>query len=231
MNKRSIAGLLSFTSLIILVVVAGLVSTLNAEAMSNGAPQLQCVQCHTDAANNPADFTVEGIPETYEPGKEYEITVKITKGPDCSQGVACGGFAVEVTGGELEVIDEKNTFIATTATGEKLLTHTKEGSMLREWKFKWKAPETPTEVTFKIAVIAANGDGSFNGDAYGYKEVTVKPAAAGPQVVTITETITKTTYIRTPTATVIEYDAGFAAGVAAAIFIIVVLAYIFIARR
>ena len=214
------------------LVVAGSLAAMSANAMSNGAPQLQCIQCHVGADKNPAEFVVEGLPEAYEPGKEYRITIRITKGPDCPEGASCGGFAITASAGSLIVVDPANTMESTTATGEKFLTHTKEGSMRREWTVAWKAPETAAgDVTFRIAVIAANGDGSFNGDSYGYKEIVVKPKAGAPKVITETEYITRYVTIRTPTATVIEYNAGFAIGVAVAIFVIVVAAYLLLTRR
>ncbi len=184
-------------------------------AMSNGAPTLSCTMCHTDAASHPAQFVVLGLPKEYEPGKAYKITVEITKGPNCEGGVACGGFAATVNAGELKVIDPKDTFITTdTMTGQKIITHTKEGSLLRKWTFEWIAPEKPEKVTFKIAVIAANGDGSPFGDAYAAKEITLTPAtattttttamAAGPTVtktVTVTQTVTLYIIIVTTTVT------------------------------
>ncbi|BES81447.1 choice-of-anchor V domain-containing protein [Pyrodictium abyssi] len=214
-------------------------AALHASSMSNGAPQLNCVQCHVGADKNPAELVIEGLPEKYGPGKTYKITVKITKGPDCSGGVACGGFAVQVNAGELVVTDEKNTFISTTPTGEKLLTHTKDGSMLREWTFEWKAPDKPEPVTFKIAVIAANGDGSFNGDAYAFKEISIEPTSGEqaqtqtPTVTTkvVTETKTSTTVTTTPAGTVKEHNTAMAIGVAIVVFIIVVGGYLMLTRK
>jgi len=223
------------------IVVVG-VAALHANSMSNGAPQLDCTQCHVGADKNPAEMVVEGLPEKYEPGKTYKITVKITKGPDCSGGVACGGLAVQVNAGDLIVIDEKNTFISTTPTGEKLLTHTKDGSMQREWTFEWKAPDRPETVTFKIAVLATDGDGSFNGDAYAYKEIGIKaaggeqaqPAPESASTVTTkvaTETKITTTVTTTPVGTVKEHNTAMAIGVAIVVFIIVVGGYLMLTRK
>ncbi|ALL01199.1 hypothetical protein Pyrde_1151 [Pyrodictium delaneyi] len=224
---------LPLVSVFALIVVG--IAALHASSMSNGAPQLNCIQCHVGADKNPADFVVEGLPDKYEPGKTYKITIKITKGPDCSGGVACGGFAVQVNAGELIVTDDKNTFISTTPTGEKLLTHTKDGSMKREWSFEWKAPDTAEPVTFKIAVIAANGDGSFNGDAYAAKEVTVEPAGgqAAPTTTTkiVTETTTTTMVTTTPVGTTTEHNTTLAIGIAIVVFIIVVGGYILLTRK
>lgn len=228
--------LLPVLGILVFMAVVG-VTALHASSMSNGAPQLNCVQCHVGADKNPAEMVVEGLPEKYEPGKTYKITVKITKGPDCSGGVACGGFAVQVSAGELIVVDKKNTFISTTPTGEKLLTHTKDGSLQREWTFEWKAPDKPEPVTFKISVIAANGDGSFNGDAYAYKEITIE-AAGGEQTLSstvttkvVTETKTSTTVTTTPAGTVKEHNTAMAIGVAIVVFIIVVGGYLMLTRK
>jgi len=217
------------------VAAVGVASLMHAVAMSNGAPQLNCLQCHQDAKNNPAEFVVEGLPDKVEPGKEYKITIKITKGPE-SKGAAYGGFAVSVSAGELVVIDKDNTFIATTPTGEKLLTHTKAGSMKREWTFAWKAPQNcDGPITFKISVIAANGDGSPFGDGYAIKEITVECAGAAKPTTTTTtvvETVTKTTVTESTSYTTIQRsNPGLALGVAVLIFLVVVGGYLLLARK
>ena len=227
--------ILPILGLVLLITAVGCFA-LRVESMSNGAPQLNCVQCHVGADQNPAEFTIEGLPEQFEPGKTYKITLKITKGPDCSGGVACGGFAVEVDAGELVVTDEKNTFIATAPTGENLLTHTKDGSLLREWSFEWKAPEDATPVTFKISVIAANGDGSFNGDAYAHEEITVKPAEKPkptPIVTTkvVTEEKVSTVLTTTPAGTVTERNPALAITVAVVVFIVATTGYLAATRK
>jgi hypothetical protein len=226
------------------MMVLGLAATKGAEqatAMSMGAPQPQCTQCHVDAKERPAEFVVEGLPEEYVPGQEYEIKLRIVSGPECPEGASCGGFAITVSAGELVVVDEASTQIATGPQGEQMLTHTLEGARKREWVFVWRAPEARKEVTMSISVIAANGDGSFNGDAYGYREIVVKPAKPKPTptptpLVTVTtivreipETRTYTTVVASPV-TVTEYNPVFAASVAVIAFAIVVAAYLAIAR-
>ncbi len=138
-------------------------------AMSNGAPALDCSQCHIGAAQNPPKFIVKGIPKFYEPGKIYNITVKIVKGPPCHPDVACGGFAVAVSAGKLIVIDKKDTFVTKTFDGKEIITHTPEGAKKREWTFAWQAPKKLEPVIFSIAVNAVNGDGTYMGDSYGFK--------------------------------------------------------------
>ncbi len=143
---------------------------------------------------------------------------------------------MEVDAGELVVIDEKNTFISTTPTGEKLLTHTKDGSLLREWSFEWKAPEDATPVTFKISVIAANGDGSFNGDAYAHKEITIKPTEKPkPTPIVTTKVVTgeKTVTVLTtaPAGTVTERNPALAITVAIVLFIVAATGYLVLTRK
>ncbi|BEP17194.1 hypothetical protein PYJP_05460 [Pyrofollis japonicus] len=226
------------------IILVGLAGYHHAKAMSNGAPAMKCIQCHVGADKRPADFTVEGLPQTYEPGKTYKITIKITKGPDCNPSVACGGFAVKVSGGEIIVTDEKDTFIAELPEG-KVLTHTKEGSKKREWSFEWKAPSSPQPVTFEISVLAANGDGSFNGDAYAHKTFTVKPAggaggAAGgagakPIVTTTTKVVEETTTTIVPGETTTQikekHNTALAITVAILLFILGVAAYLLATRK
>jgi len=199
-----------------------------ATAMSNGAPRLDCTQCHQDAKNNPADFTVEGLPEKAEPGKEYKITIKITKGPE-SQGAAYGGFAFWASAGKLIVVDQQNTFETNTPDGP-IITHTKEGSMKREWTVGWQAPEHP--ITIKIAVLAANGDSTFNGDAYALKEFTVEcPTTGGGGGAAAEQAQPTTTTIVTPVTTVTEHNTGLAFGIAVLIFVMFVAGYILFAAR
>ena len=222
-------------ALFVFILVAGLASYKHAQAMSNGAPALNCVQCHSGADKRPADFTVEGLPQKYEPGKTYKITIKITKGPQCNPTVACGGFAVKVSAGELIVTDKQNTFMS-----NDILTHTKEGSKKREWSFEWKAPSTPQPVTFEISVIAANGDGSNVGDAFAHKTITVQPATGGeagpkPVVTTTTKVVesTTTTVVPGPTTTQIftRHNTALAITVAILLFIIGAAAYLLATRK
>jgi len=161
-------------------------------AMSSGAPALECSQCHIGAAQHPPKFKVEGLPKYYEPGKVYNITIEITKGPPCNPDVACGGFAVEVNGGKLIVTDPKDTYLTTDLFGNQILTHTSEGAHLRKWTFAWKAPKKPEPVTFSISVNAVNGDGSNMGDSFGFTQVVVLPKGwKNSKVITVTVTVTK----------------------------------------
>lgn len=185
------AKYLLWLCLALVLAVSNLALLYSSFGMSLGAPQLDCKACHSDATS--ADFALEGLPDTYVPGEEYELVIRILGGPDCFSGMSCGGFAVVADRGKFELVDPDLTQEAT-VDGLDGVTHTKDGSMAREWHVKWVAPKKEKPVTFLIAVIAANGDGSFTGDAYGYQEITVKPGK--PPETTMT---TETEVVTTPT--------------------------------
>ncbi len=172
--------------------IALLIVSVTLFALSSGAPEFTCTTCHVNAGK--ADFKVLGLPLTYSPGGVYKVTIVITKGPKC-EGV-CGGFAVIASGGKLMPLDEKTQLLTDARTGEQMLTHTALGAKCRKWTFEWIAPEKPEKVTFKIAVIAANGDGTPLGDAYAFKEITLTPATGNTytmigNVLSVTITLTE----------------------------------------
>lgn len=185
-----------FTIIVALIIMIGLTSYRYAHAMSSGAPSLNCVQCHHGAGKRPATFIIDGLPKKYIPNKIYTIVIKITNGPKCNPNIACGGFAVKVDSGKLIVTDSKDTQILTSPMG-KIITHTKQGSKKREWRFEWKAPKATRPVTFEISVLAANGDGSPLGDAFAQKIITIQPVSVTTTTTTMNKTknltITKTT--------------------------------------
>ncbi len=170
-------------------------------AMSNGAPNFSCTMCHQDAKPiPPQDIVIKGLPQYYVPGKAYKITIEIKDVNKCTPAmVACGGFALQASAGKFKIIEPKYTFIAHPAPGESFVTHTKAGSMLRKWTVEWIAPKKPVPVTFKVAVIAANGDGSPFGDYFGMKVITIQPLSGG---MTMTTTQTSTGSVITITRTV-----------------------------
>ena len=136
---------------------------------NNSAPNMECINCHQ--GEMVADMvTIEGIPKAFVPGKVYTLTAKVTSSMK-SEGDVAGGFAVEVSGGELIVSDKKHTQIS-----DGLLTHTQEGSAFRKWTFKWKAPAKREDVSINIMAVAANGDFSAIGDQVGANSYAVKPA-------------------------------------------------------
>jgi len=165
-------GILVLTVAVIILSVANLV--LNKDdiyAHSNGVPSFECDECHSGAEDKNIEILLKGVPESYISNKTYSLSLEINSDV-ISEGEYAGGFALSVSGGKLIVEDRKNTQIS-----ENYLTHTIDGSKLREWKFKWVAPAQKGvgEVEFTIMAVAANGDYSPNGDVVGVETFKVKP--------------------------------------------------------
>ncbi len=162
MGKRQI--MMSFVLIAALVLFGVSVSS----GHNNSAANFECMGCHIGGSGDAA-VKIEGLPKVFTPGKLYKLTMTVNSKLKSELEVQ-GGFAVEVDGGELVVLDKKNTQL-----GDKnILTHTKEGSELRKWKFGWKAPAQKADVTISTMVVAANGDFSPAGDEVGVNTFSVK---------------------------------------------------------
>ncbi len=141
----------------------------NASAHTNGAPSLECDNCHFGAEDKIVEVIVEGLPKEFQPNKTYTVKISI-KSDNESYGDNQGGFAVTASAGQLIVIDKVNTQLS-----NGFITHTNEGSKTREWKFAWKAPSKKIEqVDISIMAVAANGDYSPNMDAVGVETLKIK---------------------------------------------------------
>lgn len=155
----------------VLFVVSLVQDGRNIYAHSSGAPSFECDECHSGAEDKKIEILLKGVPESYIGNKTYSLSLEINSDV-VSEGEYAGGFALSVSGGKLIVEDRKNTQIS-----ENYLTHTIEGSKLREWKFKWVAPaqKGAGEIEFTIMAVAANGDYSPNGDVVGVETFKIKP--------------------------------------------------------
>ena len=224
------------TILALALLILPVIVLVEVNAMSSGAPQMECSQCHVGSEAKEIEVSIEGLPEEYEPGKTYTFKVMILKGPICEEGSSCGGFAAISTAGTLKPADTVKAF-ETTIDGETGITHTKEGSLQREWELVWVAPEDG-EAVIKISVIAADGDGSFNNDAYTFKEIILKPkpkptptTTIETRTITTTELVTRTT--EETTTEVVEEGANPAvvAGIAVVFFLVGFGGYLAFSRR
>lgn len=134
----------------------------------NSAPNLECISCHEGEMVQDM-VKIQGLPKSYVPGKTYNLTVIITSDLE-SMSECRGGFAVEASAGKLMVKDKKHTQLS-----NGILTHTQEGSELRQWKFSWKAPSEKTEASITVMAVSANGDYSTSGDMVGAISYNIKP--------------------------------------------------------
>lgn len=141
-----------------------------------GAPGEQtCIVCHTGTLNSgPGSVTIEGVPEQYEPGQEYTLTVKVSH-PNRRR----WGFQITALdgsnepAGELTPANRALTKVATgtgSLQGRRYVEHTTAGtfqgqSQGAQWEVRWTAPPTDVgRVTFYAAGNAANGNNNSNGD-------------------------------------------------------------------
>lgn len=144
-----------------------------------GAPGEQtCVgsDCHNDYDINsgPGELSLSGVPEAYEPGNEYPITIRLQQ-----EGQQRWGFQVTVLNaslqrsGEITAFDESSMQLETDdvdGNERYYLKHTRRGTHQGEegpveWQFTWQAPDTAEgAVMFYVAGNAGNGDREPTGD-------------------------------------------------------------------
>lgn len=169
-----------------------------APSASTGAPsEKHCASsgCHSEFVPNSGGAILSvslessGIKE-YEPGKTYPITVSIS-----NPGIIRFGFQVVAlkntdnsNAGTIKLLDAGRTQILPgygTIADRRYITYTYEGTNAvsngyGEWSFEWTAPETNEgSITFYIGSIAANDDGTDEGDyAYSKKIILDAPSVS-----------------------------------------------------
>ena len=140
-----------------------------------------CSSCHMDAeviADAPG-LVFEGIPERYESGRSYPITITVHH-----PGIGAAGFEISARtpgntpAGAWRATDTRVKVVADSGTGVSYAIHTAEGAALAapdtgRWQMEWKAPESSGDtVVFSAAANAANGDDSNFGDVILTKRAT-----------------------------------------------------------
>lgn len=161
-----------------------------APAASTGAPdEKHCSNagCHSTFAPNTgtAELSVSvgnGITE-YEPGKTYSVAISITDPGRVRFGFQAAALNAEnKNAGSIKITDELRTQIIPgygNISDRKYATYTYEGTNavqtgLGKWEFKWTAPENNEgAVTFYFASVAANNDGTDDGDYTYSKKITL----------------------------------------------------------
>jgi hypothetical protein len=154
--------------------------------VTGGFGEQSCHLCHLDnAVNAPGGtLTLEGVPESYVPGKTYQITVALARA-----GMRRGGFEIaarfasgrqkgkqagswKISDGRLQLIpgavDKSLTFVQHNLMGSRTAT---PGS--NTWTIEWTAPDRAAgPVQFNVAANASNNDDSPLGDYIYLKQVT-----------------------------------------------------------
>lgn len=137
---------------------------------TGGFGEATCAACHSDNDVDLRDggLRVDGLPEEYVAGREYEVEI-VLQHPELST----GGFQLAMRGmdgktaGRLASQGERTVVVENGA--ERYLQHTRAGTStgLRgtiRWRFRWLAPDGDEDVVLDLAANASNGDISALGD-------------------------------------------------------------------
>ncbi|MGB0653687.1 MAG: choice-of-anchor V domain-containing protein [Thermoplasmatota archaeon] len=154
-----------------------------------------CDLCHTLdplGATPSARVFVEGLPDAWDYGGSYDLTISMEGGPPAHPAPTQpqGGFDLEVEGGHLVVPASMTGLVRLVGEDTREATYTADGSLRRSWQVTWIAPELPapaTDIQLWVAGVAANGNHVIGqegltagelGDATDAQAFQVAPSAA-----------------------------------------------------
>ncbi len=143
---------------------------------TGGFDEPTCRSCHSDnPINDPSAWLrVDGVPATYEAGREYEIELTLSRA-----GLGSGGFQLAarfITGdgagaqaGDFQVPDNRVQIVNHGRPEVQYVQHSDRGTRMAgpdtvSWHLQWTAPLEPGQVVFHLAANAANNDASEFGD-------------------------------------------------------------------
>jgi hypothetical protein len=156
-----------------------------------------CAFCHIGNDVNAYDGYVrlEGLPETYEPGRAYVLTVELS-----AEETSVAGFELAARfadgsergadAGSLAPVD------ARTALSDSLgvsYVHQSEAGWTTDdpngsrWTIQWSAPESGDPVAIHVAANSGNGDDSPLGDLIYTTDVMIQAAGNGAMRRTVTQ--------------------------------------------
>lgn len=139
---------------------------------SGGFGEPSCVHCHigNDVNAFGGSVAIEGLPESYEPGREYVLSVRMA-----AEETSLAGFQLTArftadggsNAGALAPVDARTEI--SDSTGVRYLHHTRTGADTIDpggstWHFAWTAPSRGDTVVFNVAANSGNGDNSPLGD-------------------------------------------------------------------
>ncbi len=165
MSRNSIRN----KTVILLIGCFSLFSIMGVNAQTNGMTGFSQsgATCHSSTADPTLTVAVNGIPPSYSPGSDYALSIAVTGGP-----TGGGGFDLSVTGGSLSTTDLNVKIInneAINANGDH-----------RSWAVSWRAPQVGSgSVTFYVAGLASDDDGSALGDSWNVNTYTSTEGASG----------------------------------------------------
>lgn len=140
---------------------------------TGGFGEPTCQTCHFDRETNagPGKLRIDGIPQTFEPGREYTLAIEL-RSPD----LRAAGFQIAARfqdgtqAGTLAPAPGDEGRVDSTVQNHILFAHHSlagtephEDDVVR-WTLVWTAPTRTGTVLFHAAANAANGDDSPLGD-------------------------------------------------------------------
>lgn len=153
-----------------------------AGAYTGGFGEQSCHSCHFDYDLNQSEgeLSVNGIPESFEAGKEYSIQLTLKR-----ENLNRAGFQMtsrfedSTQAGSFQLPDD----LTITPNIDNEITYVQHGvgkveaeGGEKSWQVTWIAPDqTDKSVIFNIAGNAANGDASEFGDWIYVKQIRVEP--------------------------------------------------------
>jgi hypothetical protein len=151
---------------------------------TGGFSEPTCVSCHFEGQVNqaPGRLALVGVPEQYEGGKVYPVTVTLTR-----PGMMIAGFELSVRfesgaqAGTLELLPEDKGKIGLTVERDVQYAHhlrpgtSRVVSDTSRWTLRWTAPTNPAPVLFNAVGNAADSDDSPLGDFIFATEVIARP--------------------------------------------------------
>ena len=122
--------------------------------------------CHSQSGTNVATPSLSGTPAKYSPGQTYQLTISVSGGVSGSG----GGFSLDIDKGTMSYM---GFAVNINAVGDSA-THSITGSSSRTWGLDWTAPNSGSgTVTFQLAAMTSNGDGTDSNDRWGTLTVQV----------------------------------------------------------
>lgn len=155
---------------------------------TGGFGEPTCLACHSEFDLNPPGgvLGVDGLPNSYDPGARYRITVVfVSEGMTRAGFQAAFRFAEGTTQGEqagrVEPIDRRVTVSVSDTPAVEYVHHTESGTELADpelasWSFVWTAPNARGTIVLHVAANSANGDDSPLGDFVYTAVARIRPA-------------------------------------------------------
>ena len=157
--------------------------------VTGGFEERTCNQsgCHNTYALNEGrtaglgDLVLSGLPEQYQPGKSYSVTVTLSHTQDRNAWGFQMAARVKESGaqaGEFKPADGNTQILL--EKGIQYLEHTLEGTNSNVFRFNWVAPGSPVgDVILHAAGNAADGGLSPDGDYIYSTSATIRAPTAG----------------------------------------------------